>query len=764
MSSRLDSVAPVRLTLLLVALAAGAAHADRTATYVPGSIRFSQNVTLRAPVATRDGEPSIRVDVRGNCYVGGIRGVPAGVDLWRFDLNPSSPTFDPGMQNATYLGQPDAFLPQDPENPEAGGADGGGDIDLSASFPIHPDSIPVLTITSLALANISSAVSHDRGENFDLSPATAIAPADDRMWNESTGESRVYLFYRAPIPATGLFVQRSDDHGVTYLSPGLVSPSGTTPGYIDVDHASGRVYVSHASSTQGRVSRSSDAGMTWATVTVDATTGHGALFDVVKVGDDGTVYLVWSNQQNIWLSHSSDGGVTWAQKARVSDNTVYKTNVMPWLEAGSGGRVCVVWYASPSTVNNGSADWDVLFARSDDANTNAPTFAQQVISDHRIHGSNVSLQGLGGGNNRNLLDYFQVALDPQGAAVVAFTDDHNDFDGHVYVTRQLDGPSQYAAANGDGTVASTWPPRLPFQDFSLPEVTDFLHDATTALLQPIPEDNPFDILWIDYDCEAGPDGPMLVATMKVSSLTQIPAGVEWRINFSADAPGGRPGRPGLSDRGQQFFLDAGSDPNSLQAFAWGTATRSDSGHVNYRARGDCDFGEFNQAQGTITMKVSLSKLDAFADPDLGPGTVLSGLRGQTLEWGFEGPPGNRHPFRDHTLGGGTYTIPGCGVVDVPMEERTAERTRFLGPPAPNPAAVDAAVQFQVARAGFVELAVFDPSGRRVRTLQAGPLPPGRHTRRWDGRTDRFSDAKPGLYFFVLNTPDGVQSERVTWLR
>ena len=769
MSSHPDSATPIGRSLVLAACCAafaGIAHADRSATYVAGTTTFSQNVALRAPVTTRDGEPSIRVDVRGNCYVGGIRGVPAGVDLWRFDLNRSSPTFDPGMQNPVYLGQPDAFLPQDPEDPTTGGADGGGDIDISVSFPNHPDSIPVLTITSLALANISSAVSYDRGDNFFLSPATAIAPADDRQWNESTGHNRVYLLYRAPIPTSGLFVERSDDHGMTYPNLGVVSssPLGSTPGYLDVDHASGRVYVAHQTDTQGMVSRSSDGGMTWLASTVDASTAHGTLFDVVKVGDDGTVYYLWSNLQNLYLSHSSDGGVTWAPKVRVNDNSVYKTNVQPWLEAGSDGRVCVVWYGSTSTVNNGSANWEVLFSRSLDADSNTPTFAQQVISDHKIHGSNISLMGLGGANNRNLIDYFQVALDPQGAAVVAFTDDHNDFEGHVYVTRQLDGPSLYATANGNGMVDPTSPPPLPPQDFELPEVTDFLHDATSGLLQPIPEDSPFDVLWIDYSCEYSYDAaePVLVATMKLSSLVEIPAGVLWRINFSADAPGASPGVPGLSDRGQQFFFEAGTDQNSAQAFAWGTAARSDSGHINYRARGTCDFGEFDTAEGTITMKVALSQLNAFASTDLGPGTILSGLRGQTYEPGFEGPPGNRHPFRDHTRGGGTFTIP--DVVDVPTVEPSAARTRFLGPPAPNPTAVGAAIQFEIARAGFVELAVFDPSGRRVRTIQAGPLPPGRYTRRWDGRTDRFSNAAPGLYFFVLNTAEGVQSERVAWLR
>ncbi|HKQ57705.1 MAG TPA: FlgD immunoglobulin-like domain containing protein [Candidatus Eisenbacteria bacterium] len=767
-----DSTAPVRLPRLLAAsvlvalsFTGAAARADRTATYVPGTIAFSQNVTLRAPVTTRDGEPSLRVDVRGNCYVGGIRGVPAGVDLWRFDLNPASATFDPGMQNPTYLGQPDAFLPQDPEDPEAGGADGGGDIDISLSVPNHPDSIPVLTITSLALANISSAVSFDRGENFNLSPATAIAPADDRQWNESTGHNRVYLFYRAPIPASALFVQRSDDHGASYLNPGLVSANGTSPGYIDVDHGNGRVYVSHQNGTQGLVSRSTNNGMSWQTVTVDNTTGHGSLFDVVKVGDDGTVYLVWSDQQNIWLSHSTNGGASWAQKVRVNDNAVYKSNIMPWIEAGSDGRVCVVWYGSTSPVNNGSANWVVLFAQSLNGHSDTPTFAQQVISDHTIHGSNMSLMGLGGGNNRNLLDYFQVALDSQGAAVIAFTDDHNDFEGHVYVTRQLDGPSLKAAANGNGTVTPASPPPLPLQDFNLPEVTDFLHDATTGLLLPITTDNPFDILSIDYGCELGANGPMITATMKLSSLAVIPNGVQWRINLSADAPGASPGVPGLSDRGQQFFMRAGVDDNAVQAFVWGTASRADSGHVNYLERGTCDFGAFDQINGTVTMKVALAQLNAFANPDLAPGTLLSGLRGQTLEPGFEGPPGNRHPFRDHTRGGGTFTIPACGgVVAVPAALETPERSRFIAPPAPNPAAGDASVQFEVARAGFVELAVFDPSGRRVRTIQAGPMAAGRYTRRWDGRTDRFMNAAPGLYFFVLNTAEGVQSERVALLR
>src|SRR5262249_34521225 len=85
----------------------------RTAITVASNVRYSPNVTVVAPGASRDCEPSIRVDLRGNAYVGGIRGVPAGVDLWRFDLNPTSATYDPQLRSPVYLGQPDAFAPAD---------------------------------------------------------------------------------------------------------------------------------------------------------------------------------------------------------------------------------------------------------------------------------------------------------------------------------------------------------------------------------------------------------------------------------------------------------------------------------------------------------------------------------------------------------------------------------------------------------------------------------------------------------------------------
>src|SRR5207253_10124253 len=99
----------------------------------------------------------------------------------------------------------------------------------------------------------------------------------------------------------------------------------------------------------------------------------------------------------------------------------------------------------------------VFFAHSFDANSASPTFRQVEAGDHAIHGSNISTGGTLGTANRNLLDYFQISFDPTGAAVLDYTDDHNDFDGHTFVTRQIAGPS----INGTGVTMVPAPVQGP---------------------------------------------------------------------------------------------------------------------------------------------------------------------------------------------------------------------------------------------------------------------------------------------------------------
>ena len=107
----------------------------------------------------------------GNHYVMGIRGVPAGVDLWYFDLQPGSPSYDPLMRHPVYRGQPDSFTEEDSTSV---GADGGGDVDLAVGFPdpatLATNNPPTLAASSLVAANISTQRSTDKGITFQNNP------------------------------------------------------------------------------------------------------------------------------------------------------------------------------------------------------------------------------------------------------------------------------------------------------------------------------------------------------------------------------------------------------------------------------------------------------------------------------------------------------------------------------------------------------------------------------------------------------------------
>jgi hypothetical protein len=642
----------------------------RTASYVQGGLSFSPSVRLKAPVARRDGEPSSRTDPAGNAYVAGIRGVPAGVDLWYFDLSPSSPTYDPNMRNPIYRGQPDSFT--DSESTAVGG-DGGGDVDIAVGLPDPAtganNNPPTLAATSLVLANISAQRSTDRGVTFMKNPAgnvTGGVPVDDRQWLAFYGPNTVYLLYRTVAPAVTQ-IQRSNDGGLTY-GPARTAGAIGQVGSIDVDQRDGTVYI--AGST-GKVCAGVPSIVGGEPLTYTCTQaasdpgGVAHLFFIVKVAPDGTVYVAYSNDHDIFLAHSTDKGQTWSLPVRVSNGAPTITSVFPHLGTGKPpGSVGLVWYGTSNAVNDDNADWRVFYATSANATAASPTFTQVEAGDHVIHSSNISEGGLTGSANRNLIDYFQVSFDPTGAAVIAYTDDHNDFDGHTYVTRQTGGPGVNGAAvpapvEGRSLPKATKPPAIP-------QVTDFAQDVQVGLLGVVPTNDPLDVLSVTWSCEdpfagTASSNPKLVTRMKVSDLSSLPGAANWRTNFSANAPDSVLSPTGdysfaRSDRGDQFYFRASTDPTQPSTFSFGTAVRNGDGSITYTRQGAADEGLFDSAAGTVTVKVALAKLNALLPAGhaaLAPGAVLAGLRGQTFTAGANAKT-------DIARGGTQYTI-ACGA-------------------------------------------------------------------------------------------------------
>ncbi|MEY2572859.1 MAG: hypothetical protein QOJ87_1072 [Verrucomicrobiota bacterium] len=708
-------------TASIVSAATATPPPMRTATYIQGGIGFSNSIPLKAPTTLRDGEPSNRTDFAGNAYVGAIRGFPAGVDLWRFDLNPLSPSFDPNMRVPIYRGQPDAFSPAGTEA-ELGG-DGGGDIDLAVPFSLPAgQSQPTLAFSSLIAANVSTGKSTDRGATFQKNPVgngTGGIAVDDRQWHEFLGSTSVYMWYRTLQPAVTQ-IQRSDDGGLTY-GPATTAGTTTQVGPIDVHQSDGVVY---AGTSTGTVVVGTPASLAVApttyTVNQAATDPNGVahLFFVTKVADDGTpngtVYVCYSNDTDILLKHSTNKGVTWSLPVKVN-NVGTKTNVFPWMETGpTQGSVGIVWYGTP-TGNDDTAEWKVYYAQSFDATSNSPTFrlAEVTEAEHVIHAANISEGGLTGANNRNLIDYFQVSFDPQGAAVIAYTDDHNDYDGHTYVSRQISGPSIKggnlpAQAEGNGLVIppgtaavnsdEVMPPRVP--GLNGEQLTDYSQDLQEGNIPRIHQPDASDVLTTRYDTSGSGSTLAIAATMRVSDLSVIPGQTTWQMSFSVNASHNVMSPTGTysfaaSDHSDQFFLEADTDVNGNKTYSYGTTQRANDGKLIYTIVGAADAGEFNQNDNTISVQISVAKLNAIlaaaSHPQIGHGTVVAGLRSRSYTIEVVPPvsgQGSRQGRRDIARGGTQFIVHDFAAGNIaPPTSPTPYPAPFVAPgttPAPTP--------------------------------------------------------------------------------
>jgi PKD repeat protein len=525
----------------------------------------------------------------------------------------------------------------------------------------------------LTAANISTSNSTDRGQTFTKNPAgnvTGGIPADDRQWMEFLGKDSVYLIYRTLEPAIAL-VQRSNDGGFSYGPAREVGTIGQVGG-VSVDQNDGTVYIAGGNGIIA-VGTPASPGAEPLTYTLHNVVGAGNahLFFTVKAAKDGTVYVCYSDDHNVFIRWSKDKGNTWSPGVRVSDGPETATSIVPWMETGpTPGSIGVVWYGTTASSNNDNADWKVFFAQSLNATDASPVFRQVELSDHFIHGSNISEGGLpitpGAAPNRNLLDYFQIGFDPTGAAVVAYTDDHNDFDGNVYVARQISGPG-VKGTDVPAPIPGSGLPQPSPRPADAPQVTDYAQDSKTGLLTILPLNDPLDILSVKYSTEGTASNPVLVATMKVSDLSIVPPLSNWRMNFTANAPDSRMSPTGdysfgLSDRGDQFFVRATTDALGTKTYTYGTAIREHQhrGFVAYTDVGAADSGSFDSTAGTITVKISLSKLNATlaaGRTPIGPGSILAGLRAGTFTTGDDNPADRNDRAKSDLARGGTqYAI------------------------------------------------------------------------------------------------------------
>ena len=491
------SIAVVCAGLVAALLAPLAATASTT---VVTKFKFEKNYRLTNPenpvgaFLNQDVEPSIKLDTDNDIYVGAIRGVPGGVDLWKG--GPAQ-----GKSNVlvpAYLGQPDNFSQFSPF------AEGGGDIDIAVGLPYPTFPTPLgpvagaptgnLYSASLFIANIQLDMSKAQGGNgtWLADPVATQTSADDRQWLAGDGPTTLYMM-RTAIPGTAAGVLQTSISNVPgaedmFDAPGSFADTtqmvnggpissytfiaGQHHGNISIDHnpnpATGQptLYMAFAT-VDNTADAEADAqnlvvpfhtlyvaigtptvvngevvNVSWSDVIAwdgPKTDGVDHIFPVTAVDQAGNVYVMFTFGGHIFYMVSSDHGQTWnasrnGQPTQVDSPTASVYNLFPWMDAAQACGVDFVWYGTQTSTdpNNTNDQWNVYFAQTHQGIQPNPAILEQIASDHINHTGQICQLGLSctTGGNRDLADLFQVAIDGFGMANIAYTDDHIKVDSH----------------------------------------------------------------------------------------------------------------------------------------------------------------------------------------------------------------------------------------------------------------------------------------------------------------------------------------------
>lgn len=369
-----------------------------------------------------DAEPSLDIASDGTVWVASIH-LRHGSALWRGSFGRAAPVF---------VGEPDRGT-------------GGYDVALAVSAGT-PATLYTASLTSVSAPQGSwhiSATSCLHGADSRAFATCIYQPLldlgrRDRPWLAAYGRSTAYLSYLSlrdgPLAAR-MTLLRSVDGGrqwSTRASPvaALDSTAGGWPGNLAVDQRGGAVYQIFATGgAVGNFNRlvlaaSRDGGARWRDTAIyqgAAGEDDANVWPSLAVDAAGRLYAAWSDRHHVYLAVSADGGITWSTARQVDMPAPgLSTSVMPWVAAGAAGHVALAWYGGDAADTlASSARWRVYFAESNDGGQSL----SQVAATGVIHRGPVCTNGDAcPWWQRQLLDFFQLALDPRsGRAAIAYS-------------------------------------------------------------------------------------------------------------------------------------------------------------------------------------------------------------------------------------------------------------------------------------------------------------------------------------------------------
>ncbi|HUR62401.1 MAG TPA: hypothetical protein VM286_08585 [Candidatus Thermoplasmatota archaeon] len=222
-------------------------------------------------------------------------------------------------------------------------------------------------------------------------------PLVDRDWIRAEGDGILYYAYNTG-SATNLY--KSTDAGATW-SPTWIHQSGFGLGNLVHGEKDGSLCIVGGNVGGRRTTDCTlDGGLTWKVET--STVATGGNFPVGAFDEAGNLYLGSDAGQAITVARRTLEG-RWLPPVNVSGPGTHK---MPWMAAGRDGAAAIAWYGANAT----SPDlWMLHVAVSRD---HGVTWADAIADPIPVfHGD------LG----RDLLDFFQVEVGPDGGIHVAYS-------------------------------------------------------------------------------------------------------------------------------------------------------------------------------------------------------------------------------------------------------------------------------------------------------------------------------------------------------
>ena len=476
----------------VVAVAALALPATAATTVRAPAFPVATQLTANFPYGLTQGEPNIKADNAGNLYVMAAGSTPIGCELWKLP---------PGAATSTFLGAPDggagggdcdlAFSPDVPSGQSA------------QTLAYSSLTLPDITVGTSADGGQtfstpnpagSQIVADDRqwvaaagGNTFYMS--SHIVASDNIAVSKSTDGGQTYSFVGMAID-TAHIAQAAYNNELSPLVVDVNSPLNPKPVYTMFSAPStveanlnSAVGTTQSNNNALYLASSFDGGVSWADTPIyigptDQTVDH--IFPTLSIDAGGVLWAAWSTNSHIYVSHASTraassllpsgtdflstdaigqlvpetflntatqpaGTLPWSSPVQL-DPAGTTANVFAWVTGGGADRADVVYYSATGQgtgPDDPTAQWVVRYAQLHETNKGLVVMSA-TASDHVMHvgqicetGVNCSVNG-----NRDLLDFLEVTVAPDGRAAIAWTDDTAAPPaGQIYVAEQCAGVS-----------------------------------------------------------------------------------------------------------------------------------------------------------------------------------------------------------------------------------------------------------------------------------------------------------------------------------